>query len=49
MRVSPQIRAGVPADVPQLVPLVGQYWHFEGIAGFDAATLVPLLRAHGAI
>jgi GNAT superfamily N-acetyltransferase len=44
MRVSPQIRAGVPADVPQLVPLVGQYWHFEGMSGFDAASLAPLLE-----
>src|ERR1700716_779892 len=43
MKVSPQIRAGLPADVPQLVPLVAQYWHFEGIPGFDVATLVPLL------
>ena len=43
MKVSPQIRAGLPSDVPQLVPLVAQYWHFEGIPGFDVATLVPLL------
>src|SRR5260370_33297054 len=43
MKVSPQIRAGLPSDVPQLMPLVAQYWHFEGIPGFDAATLVPLL------
>jgi len=43
MKVSPQIRVGLPADVLQLVPLVAQYWHFEGIPGFDAATLVPLL------
>jgi ribosomal protein S18 acetylase RimI-like enzyme len=44
MRVSPQIRAGLPADVPQLVPLVGQYWHFEGLTGFDAASVAPLLE-----
>jgi hypothetical protein len=43
MKVSPQIRAGLPSDVPELMPLVAQYWHFEGIPGFDAATLVPLL------
>jgi len=43
MKVSPQIRAGLPSDVPQLMPLVAQYWHFEGIPGFDEATLVPLL------
>src|SRR5882724_7647977 len=43
MKVSPEIRAGLPSDVPQLVPLVAQYWHFEGIAGFDVATVAPLL------
>jgi ribosomal protein S18 acetylase RimI-like enzyme len=44
MRVSPQIRRGVPDDVPQLLQLVSQYWHFEGIPGFDAARLSPLLK-----
>jgi GNAT superfamily N-acetyltransferase len=43
MKVSPLIRAGRPADVPQLVPLVGQYWHFEAMEGFDAVTVAPLL------
>jgi GNAT superfamily N-acetyltransferase len=43
MKVSPLIRAGCPADVPHLVPLVGQYWHFEGMEGFDAVTVAPLL------
>jgi ribosomal protein S18 acetylase RimI-like enzyme len=44
MKVSPQIRRGVADDVPQLVQLVRQYWHFEGIGGFDAARLSPLLK-----
>ena len=44
MRVSPQIRAGVPADVPQLLELVGHYWHFQGIPGFDRAVVAPLLQ-----
>jgi ribosomal protein S18 acetylase RimI-like enzyme len=44
MRVSPQIRRGLPDDVPQLVQLVRQYWHFEGISGFDAVSLSPLLK-----
>jgi ribosomal protein S18 acetylase RimI-like enzyme len=44
MKVSPQIRRGVPEDVPQLVQLVSQYWRFEDIEGFDAAALSPLLK-----
>jgi ribosomal protein S18 acetylase RimI-like enzyme len=44
MRVSPQIRTGIPDDVPQLLELVRQYWHFEGVPGFDAGTLSPLLK-----
>src|SRR5215470_15683272 len=44
MRVSPQIRAGVPADVPQLLELVGHYWHFQRIPGFDRAVVAPLLQ-----
>lgn len=43
MKVSPEIRSGYAADVPQLVHLVGQYWHFEGIPGFNPRTLSPLL------
>jgi GNAT superfamily N-acetyltransferase len=43
MKVSPMIRAGRPADVPQLVQLVGQYWQFEGIPGFDPRSVAPLL------
>src|SRR5690242_11969807 len=44
MRVSPQIRRGVVEDVPQLLQLVRQYWHFEGIEGFDVISLTPLLK-----
>ena len=44
MKVSPMIRAAQPADIPQLVQLVGQYWQFEGIPGFDAASVAPLLE-----
>jgi GNAT superfamily N-acetyltransferase len=44
MKVSPMIRAGDLADVPQLVELVGQYWQFEGIPGFDARAVAPLLQ-----
>jgi ribosomal protein S18 acetylase RimI-like enzyme len=44
MKVSPLIRRGVPADEPQLLELVRQYWCFEGITGFDPANLAPLLR-----
>src|SRR5262245_18223536 len=44
MKVSPLIRRGVPEDVPQLLELVRQYWRFEGIEGFDAASLAPLLK-----
>ena len=44
MKVSPEIRSGYSADVPQLIPLVGQYWRFEGITGFDPQTLSPLLE-----
>ena len=44
MKVSPQIRRGLAADVPQLLQLVSQYWRFEGISGFDAVSLSPLLK-----
>jgi GNAT superfamily N-acetyltransferase len=31
-------------DVPELAILMGQYWAFEGIAGFDAAQAVFVLK-----
>jgi GNAT superfamily N-acetyltransferase len=44
MKVSPAVRAAEPAGVQALIPLVVQYWHFEGIPGFDADRLSPLLE-----
>src|ERR1700761_7444143 len=44
MKVSPLIRRGLPEDVPQLLQLVREYWRFEGIVGFAAANLAPLLK-----
>jgi GNAT superfamily N-acetyltransferase len=41
----PLIRAALPSDIPALVNLVGQYWSFEGIPGFDARRIECLLRA----
>jgi GNAT superfamily N-acetyltransferase len=43
MKLSPTIRAAEPADLPRLVELVGQYWQFEAIPGFDADHLSTLL------
>jgi GNAT superfamily N-acetyltransferase len=48
LRMSPSpplIRTASPSDMPALVNLVGQYWSFEGIAGFDARRIECLLRA----
>ena len=44
MKVSPAIRAAAPADVQPLVRLMSQYWQAEGLAGFHAESLSPLLR-----
>lgn len=38
------IRLAAPPDVPALVTLVEQYWHFEAIEGFDAARVAALLQ-----
>ncbi len=32
-----EVRVATPADLPQLLPLIEQYWSFEGIVGFDPA------------
>ncbi|HTU66438.1 MAG TPA: GNAT family N-acetyltransferase [Steroidobacteraceae bacterium] len=37
------IRTATPADTATLVPLVEQYWKFEGIDGFDAKRVEALL------
>ena len=41
----PLIRTASPNDVPALVNLVGQYWQFENLPGFDARRAERLLRA----
>lgn len=33
------IRRASRADVPALLPLVAEYWEFEGLGGFDGARL----------
>jgi GNAT superfamily N-acetyltransferase len=38
------VRPAAPADIPQLLTLIEQYWDFEGIAGFDTQRIEPLLR-----
>lgn len=38
------IRPAAAADIPQLLVLIRGYWDFEGIAGFDALRIEPLLR-----
>jgi GNAT superfamily N-acetyltransferase len=38
------IRTAVASDVPPLLSLLREYWEFEGIAGFDALRLEPLLQ-----
>jgi GNAT superfamily N-acetyltransferase len=46
-----QIRRGTASDVPLLLPLVNDYWNYEGIAGFTsirvAAPLKQLLSEAG--
>jgi len=39
-----EVRAAVPADVPQLLALVRRYWDFEGISGFDALRVEVTLQ-----
>ena len=39
-----EIRTATPADAPTLIPLVGQYWRFEAIEGFDPARVASLLK-----
>lgn len=30
-------------DIPQLMPLIRQYWEFDGISGFDPGRIEPVL------
>jgi GNAT superfamily N-acetyltransferase len=36
-------RIATEADIPLLLPLVEEYWAFEGIPGFDPALVRPVL------
>lgn len=36
MRAAFQIRQATPDDVPSLLPMVAEYWAFEGITGFKS-------------
>ena len=38
------VRAATSADIPELLGLIGSYWQFEGIDGFDPARIAPVLR-----
>lgn len=40
---SPSIRPATIADVPGVASMIGCYWQFEGIAGFDAARVQATL------
>jgi GNAT superfamily N-acetyltransferase len=40
---SMSVRLATVADVPQIAPLVRQYWEFEAIEGFDAWRIQKLL------
>jgi len=39
-----QIRAAVSADIPPLLALIQRYWEFEGIEGFAASRIEPVVR-----
>jgi GNAT superfamily N-acetyltransferase len=38
------VRAAAQRDIPQLLALIRRYWEFEGIAGFEALRIEPLLK-----
>ena len=40
----PLTRPATPADLPRLLELVREYWDFEEIPGFAAASVEPVLR-----
>ena len=37
------VRPASTADIPRIVPLVEQYWHFEGLRQFDAQAVATQL------
>ncbi len=37
------LRAAARRDIPQILPLIRRYWAFEGIEGFAAVRIEPLL------
>lgn len=39
-----EIRTATLADTQTLIPMVGQYWRFEAIEGFDPARVETLLK-----
>ena len=38
-----QVRIATAVDIPQLVPMVARYWHFERVVGFDAELVASTL------
>lgn len=42
--IATEVRRAGAQDIPSLLSLVAAYWEFEGIEGFDAAALTPLLE-----
>jgi GNAT superfamily N-acetyltransferase len=38
------VRAATPSDIPRLLALVRRYWEFEGIEGFNALRVEPVLQ-----
>lgn len=38
------IRPATPSDVPALLPLVADYWRFEGLSGFEPQRVAPQLE-----
>jgi GNAT superfamily N-acetyltransferase len=38
-----EIRAAIRTDIPSLLELIRRYWEFEGVAGFDALRIEPVV------
>ena len=41
-KISPHVHSVTALDIPQFLPLVREYWRFEGIEGFDSERLTQL-------